>query len=371
MAIHRLLLSLSAAALLFMQGRGDDELLLRQVISQMSSLISAVRNLSLTVHRLESKLDHLGQKLDQLGQRFDRLGQRFDNLGQRFDNMGQRFDHLGQRFDHLGQRFDNMGQRFDNMGQRFDHLGQRFEQLGDKVEVGFSSFHDFGRNRYSVTGKASNVFNGYSTDHAVYLHGKVAVLTFAHHNNSSGDKVSFVEGRAHLKPGIRIITHPTHDLALHASCPQTALNINNYTIPEIGDRVVGIGASWMGMIADVEGGFVNSSTFPHWLGTDPNKNGVFSYDYVISGTIISLQRGGPVANGCGYFGMAHAVNIVGNANIAVVTSAKRIVEFLYSNFDVLKSADMCNTEIVELPIMPFIKCNVEQSPRPLPSQIVV
>ncbi len=344
MAIHHLLLSLSAAALLFMQGRGDDELLLRQVISQMSSLSSAVRNLSLTVHRLESKLDHLGQKLDQLGQRFDRLGQRFDNLGQRFDNMGQ----------------------------RFDHLGQRFEQLGDKVEVGFSSFHDFGRNRYSVTGKASNVFNGYSTDHAVYLHGKVAVLTFAHHNNSSADKVSFVEGRAHLKPGIRIITHPTHDLALQASCPQTALNINNYTIPEIGDRVVGIGASWMGMIADVEGGFVNSSTFPHWLGTDPNKNGVFSYDYVISGTIISLlQRGGPVANGCGYFGMAHAVNIVGNANIAVVTSTKRIVEFLYSNFDVLKSADMCNTEIVELPIMPFIKCNVEQSPRPLPSQIVV
>ncbi len=80
--------------------------------------------------------------------------------------------------------------------------------------------------------------------------------------------------------------------------------------------------------------------------------------------------GGPVANGCGYLGMVHAVTTpkTGNANIAMVTSAQIIVEFLSLHYQDLFYANYCGTKVVELPVMPFMNCNIMEAPQPLPAR---
>jgi hypothetical protein len=249
------------------------------------------------------------------------------------------------------------------------------------MEVGFTVLHNFGRQRIAVMESATHSFDfcgNSSTSHAVYYYGRVAELIVTHHSCSHIEK-ELVAGAVSLN-NRRIITHRTHDLALLAGCPQTAaLDVSNYTIPHVGDNVVGFGLgsianAWMGMVAAVEGA-VNSSTFPRWLGQAPDITDKFLYSYRISGSSQQheKQSGGAVANGCGYLGMAHMVRTpsYGNANFAVVISSLVIDDFLRSNYDILETAEMCNTKVVKLPIMPFMDCKIEQGPRPLPSQEVV
>jgi hypothetical protein len=248
-------------------------------------------------------------------------------------------------------------------------MHSEIHSLRSEVVKGFSSLHDFGRERVKaieststpISFKNSNC-SGVGTRHAVYYDGRVAEIFTPHF--SCADPVKTKE--IFLNSGA---TDDFHDLALLFGCPTKAkvvLNITTFTTPLLGDDVISFGFGdeskvWKGTVADLPTDS-DCKDFPNnpWHGTA-------SYcpdEYITTSFQHEGQSGGAVANGCGYVGIVHGTVRKRNTTFsshATIIGAKVIIALMRKHFDKCARFDSCfDLTTVSLPVVPFMNCEHSQ-----------
>ena len=298
----------------------------------------------------------------------------FDNstkkLQESFDNLTKK---LQESFDNstkkLQESFDDFEIKQKNIFDAFAIEQQNsFNQLNKVVKDGFTSAHNFGRDRVNILKKSSMELRlqgygcvGVGTRHAFFIDGNVGQFFTPHFNCS--------DGVMPMNLSESVITHPNYDLGIILGCPELnfVLNMSTYTKPMLGDSVIAYGfgdtaKAWTGSIADV--GFahkdLHSRPHIHWNGY-PNANHINSDEVYVQSFQHSGQSGGPVSNGCGYVGMSHAV-VVSNdkfAHFCSLIPPKRMIEFVKEHQSKLKRLEDCHDlEVLNLPMMPFMDCDI-------------
>ena len=251
------------------------------------------------------------------------------------------------------------------------------EMKGDIIE-GFRGVHNLGRDRVEVAIKVTRKlsmknFNctGSLTRHAFKFNGYVGEL-MTPHTNCDGANASQLNDRNNL-----IFLHPTKDLGIISQCPSTeaVLDISVSTIPKLGDNVVAFGFGdtaevWTGPMSKIIP-TKDDVLMNHWTGTG---NIITSGEYLVQSAQHHGMSGAATSNGCGYLGMAHAVNIadMGLGVFASIIPAKDIQAFILNitvkNSRALKRYDEClrsdnqlPLDIITFPIFPFMNCSLEDN----------
>jgi hypothetical protein len=185
---------------------------------------------------------------------------------------------------------------------------------------------------------------------SVFYRGKVARV-FAPHLNCSGVN-PYPKG---------IFTDEFHDVAVMAKCPDRGTHALNITfVPDIrlGDDVILYGE---GDIANVWKGVLSGNRFnpaadcglsTPWY---PNTS-ICNGEYLIQSHQHDGLSGSPVANGCGFVGMAHAIMQSG-AIFAAVINGTIIRKLINKFFSKLPNIEDCeDVSVVNLPHYPFSDC---------------
>ena len=162
------------------------------------------------------------------------------------------------------------------------------------------------------------------------------------------------------------ILDDTFDLAIDLRCSPTtsaALDISSIFVPSLGDEIIAFGFGvtalvWEGLVA----GFLSqkmdcSSKATHWNKTSTR---VCFGEIVAQGHQHEGMSGAAVLNGCGYVGMAHAVNKKTNAseaNFAYVIPASAIVRLIEQNLDKLPTIENCRKRSVVPPLAALANCS--------------
>jgi hypothetical protein len=259
-----------------------------------------------------------------------------------------------------------------------EKLSGDVEKLTAMTKQGFQGVHNVGRDRVSIAKQFTNelkvsVFGckGSLTRHAFIFNEYVGELITPHMNCDNATKEQIVERDA------LILLHPTKDLGVISQCPSkdAVLNISVSTIPQLGDNVVAFGFGdtanvWTGPISKLKPK-QEDSLLKHWSGT--LNTTITSGEYLVQSAQHPGMSGAAASNGCGYLGMAHAVEVAefGSGSFAGIISAQNIQDFIRNlttiNKEALKRYDECfksngqPLDIVSFPIFPFMNCTPEES----------
>jgi len=154
----------------------------------------------------------------------------------------------------------------------------------------------------------------FGTRHAVVYEGRVATLFTPHSNCLNSHEFSPTNHG-------NFILHPFFDLAIDTHCLPTpsALDLTSVFVPSLGDEIIAFGFGvtanvWQGLVAGFTRDWICSSPATHWNST---LTRVCDGEIVAQGHQHEGMSGAPVLNGCGYVGMAHAVNSKVNAITAI------------------------------------------------------
>jgi hypothetical protein len=304
--------------------------------------------------RLESRLDSLESRLVASE---TRLEFRLDALESRLVASETR---LESRLDSLESRLVASETRLES---RLDSLESRLvaseKRLMGYITSGFTSLHNFGRDRMSVLQSSSIKItypcNVNSTGHILYFRGKVFMVFTPH-----------VECKKMIAFKDQYILHSKYDVGLFVDWELKeevmALNVTDFASPELGDQIVAFGfgetaKGWLGAIVGAHEKDCNEAQ--HWS----SQARMCQKEYIVQADQHSGQWGGPVANGCGYLGMAH-IAIVTNGTMATfagIITASIILDLAIANFDKLPSlSDYPEIRVVNIPKMPFVDCHHQQ-----------
>jgi len=197
------------------------------------------------------------------------------------------------------------------------------------------------------------------TLHALVRNGRVATI-ITPHIKSSGLNGS-------------VLLHPWYDFGIFTDCVsdlETALNVSEYAIPELGDGLIaygyGVSASvWKGTMSRVARtpGASNCSqtNASHWTGETRLCDG----DLIAQGHQHEGMSGAAVLNGCGYVGTAHAALIRPEnklANFALIIPAKAILDFIDLRSKDLPTLQKCNMQVTTPPVAVHVDCSSRLMP---------
>ena len=193
------------------------------------------------------------------------------------------------------------------------------------------------------------------TRHTVVYKGKVATVFTPHADCLNSHAFSPTNNGNYILDDI-------FDLAIDIRCSNTsaALDISSVYEPSLGDEIITFGYGdtalvWQGVVsARVKNKCVSPAM--HW------GNGTVRF---CSGEIIAQghqhagMSGAPVLNGCGYVGVAHAVNDKTNApdaNFAVIIPAYAVTRLIKKNLDRLPTLADCGQTALAPPLAALANC---------------
>ena len=307
----------------------------------------------------------------------------FVKIGSLLDKRDERlYSELGtlkSTIDALETKFDALETKFDALETKFDALntsvGAQISDLKTYVATAFSDTHFFNRHRVEMLQKVSANFFPCSThtatSHTVVYEGRVATVFTPHADCLNSHAFSPTNNGNYILDDI-------FDLAIDLRCSNTsaALDISSVYEPFLGDEIITFGygdtaSVWQGVVsARVVTKCVDPAV--HW------GNGTVRF---CSGEIVAQghQHGGmsgaPVLNGCGYVGVAHAVNSktnVNDANFALVIPAYGVTRLIKKNLDRLPTLEGCRQRAVSPPLAALANCDTNVPLTPLtPSQISI
>jgi hypothetical protein len=273
------------------------------------------------------------------------------------EKMEKRFSGMDEKMD---KRFSGMDEKMEKMDKRFSGMEEKIDDVNLNVRKGFSSLHDFDRNRvatmrsivrevsFSKT-KEINCTDGSATMFFAHYQRKVAGV-FAPHFNCSG-----------YNPYPQyIFAHEKYDLAIISLCPDEGLNaVDIARTPDIhlGDDVILYGR---GHTAEVWKGVLSGHLKERCGAATPwHGNGsAFEGEFLLHSYQHEGLSGSPVSNGCGLVGMAHAYQDSSSGAIfAAVISAKFIRGMMRKFFFKLPDInDKCHKNVTSIPHYPFSSC---------------
>ena len=241
--------------------------------------------------------------------------------------------------------FSSIIERLTLVEGRLTLVEGQLSSLREDLILAQNSQHQFYSDRLAIIEKASTIFtvencSSFATTHFVAYKGRFASVVTPH---------------LQCTPVKKIILSNFHDLGLNPTCPEEgkkALDISEYSIPKTGDVAMSFGygnyaTSWMGMVTgktEQDIGVLN-----HW-----NMTAFVRQDeFILQGLKHYGQSGGAVSNGCGYLGIAHAMNA--KVNLAYIIGAEHIVSLMKVHYSILPK---CPGAVpIKLPKQPFVNCS--------------
>ena len=274
-----------------------------------------------------------------------------------------------------------LDKRDERLYAKLDAINTTLSSKIDDIKFDLSKNHFFNRIRIEVLQNVSESFehcrssNGslmhFGTRHAVVYEGRVATLFTPHSNCLNSHKFSPTNHG-------NFILHPFFDLAIDTHCQPTpsALDLTSVFVPSLGDEIIAFGFGvtakvWQGLVAGFTRDWNCSSQATHWNST---LTRVCSGEIIAQGHQHEGMSGAPVLNGCGYVGMAHAVNSKVNAITAIfayIIPASVIIEFIKEHHSRLPTLENCSQSAVAPPLAAFADCATNTPLTPPPSQIIV
>ena len=265
---------------------------------------------------------------------------------------------LAQLSDLLDKKLAPIIADFGRLERKVDKLDSNFNQLERKVDnldSNFNGLYNFSHDRLSTLESATTALNvcmndgwiSTATGHAVYYNGFVAMVTVAHTNCSGIPPADYV-----VCDGV--------DLAFVKGCPlggsaTRLLNINVFAKIRLGDEAVAFGfkdgnntkkRAWAGSLMGELGSTNRSLPF---MGLPTHD----SDEHVISGVQLMGMSGAPVANGCGYLGLAHArMDQQYSAVVIPVRTIMKCMDDKSGEFSTLGECQYLERDIVNLPRSP-------------------
>jgi hypothetical protein len=266
------------------------------------------------------------------------------------------------------EKLDELSKKVDELSifflKKVDRLDKKVDNLENLVRAGFTGVHEFDRKRVEALKSSTNNINfnnketcnkGSATIFSVYYRGKIARV-FAPHFNCSG---------VNPFPDF-IFTDDFHDLAVGSQCPTPgthAINITSSSNIKLGDDVIlyGVGDTanvWKGVLSGLYHNQNNCELATPWHGNGSVCNGEFLFQ--------SHQHNGlsgsPVSNGCGFVGMAHAIQLSSSGAVfAAVIGWAVIIKLIEKFYSMLSFIDDCeDIHIVNLPHFPFSDCDEQK-----------
>jgi chaperonin cofactor prefoldin len=320
---------------------------------------------------VETKIDALETKIDALETKFDA---KFNTLETKFDTLNStlsnKFDTLNST---LSNKFDTLNSTLSN---KFDTLNSTLStQIGDLktyFTTAFSDSHFFNRNRVEMMQNVSEQFvfcpKNSGTRHTVVYDGRVATVFTPHLDCLNSHAFSPTNNGNYILDDM-------YDLAIDIRCSNTsaALDISSVYEPSLGDEIITFGYGdtalvWQGVVsARVKNKCVSPAI--HW------GNGTVRFcsgEIVAQGHQHAGMSGAPVLNGCGYVGVAHAVNDKTNApdaNFAVIVPAYDVIRLIKKNLGRLPTLADCGQTALAPPLAALANCATNLPLTPL--QIII
>ena len=291
-------------------------------------------------------------------------------LDKRDERLYAKFDTLNST---LSNKFDTLNSTLSN---KFDTLNSTLSaQIGDLktyFTTAFSDSHFFNRNRVEMMGNVSEQFvfcqKNSGTRHTVVYEGKVATVFTPHADCLNSHAFSPTNNGNYILDDM-------YDLAIDIRCSNTsaALDISSVYEPSLGDEIITFGYGdtalvWQGVVsARVKNECVSPAI--HW------GNGTVRFcrgEIVAQGHQHAGMSGAPVLNGCGYVGVAHAVNDKTNAphaNFAVIVPAYDVTRLIKKNLGRLPTLADCGQTALAPPLAALANCATNLPLTPL--QIII
>jgi hypothetical protein len=307
----------------------------------------------------------------------NKINAKFDTLETKFDTLETKFDTLETKFDTLETKFDTLETKFGTLNTT---VGAQISDLKTFFTTAFSDSHFFNRNRVEKLQEVSANFVHCSnsdgspkysaTSHRLAYKGKTVTVFTPHSDCLNSDAFSPTNNGAY-------ILDDTFDLGIDIRCSpssstSSALDISSIFLPSLGDEIIAFGFGvtafvWQGLVAAFLSTNVDcSSNATHWNSTSTR---VCSGEIVAQGHQHHGMSGAAVLNGCGYVGMAHAVNKKTNAseaNFAYIIPASAIVRLIEQNLDKLPTLEKCGKRSFVPPIATLANCATKT-----PLQIII
>ena len=290
--------------------------------------------------------------------------------------IGTLFDaHFGDLKGQIGDLKGQFGDLKAQIGLLNTSVGAQIGDLKTYFATAFSDSHFFNRNRVEMLRKVSAKFvpcpKQSGTSHTVVYEGRVATVFTPHSDCLNSHAFSPTNNDSYILDDI-------FDLAIDLSCSNTsaALDISSVYEPSLGDEIITFGYGdaalvWQGLVS----AYVNNECVDpaiHWgNGTVRFCNG----EIVAQGHQHEGMSGAPVLNGCGYVGMAHAVNdktIAPNANFAFIVPAYAVTRLIKKNLGRLHRLADCGQIALAPPLAALANCATNIPLTPLtPLQIII
>jgi hypothetical protein len=266
--------------------------------------------------------------------------------------------------------------KFDTLSNKFDTLNSTLSaQIGDLktyFTTAFSDSHFFNRNRVEMMRNVTEQFvfcpEIYGTRHTVVYEGRVATVFTPHADCLNSHAFSPTNNGNYILDDM-------YDLAIDIRCSNTsaALDISSVYEPSLGDEIITFGygdtaSVWQGMVSDRVKSICVSPAI-HW------GNGTVRFcsgEIVAQGHQHAGMSGAPVLNGCGYVGVAHAVNDKTNAphaNFAVIVPAYDVTRLIKKNLGRLPTLADCGQTALAPPLAALANCATNIPLTPL--QIII
>jgi hypothetical protein len=327
--------------------------------------------------RLSMQLDNFKEKLSmELDKRDERLSMELDKRDER---LHVKLDALEIKIDALEIKIDALEIKIDAINTTLSSKIDVIDTKIDDIKFDLSKNHFFNRIRIEVLQNVSENFvhclssDGslmyHGTRHAVVYEGRVATLFTPHSNCLNSHEFSPTNHG-------NFILHPLFDLAIDTDCLPTpsALDLTSVFVPSLGDEIIAFGFGvtanvWQGLVAGFTRNRICSSPATHWNST---LTRVCNGEIIAQGHQHAGMSGAPVLNGCGYVGMAHAVNSKLNAITAIfayVIPASVIIDFIKEHHSRLPTLKNCNQSAVAPPLAAFANCATKTPLTPL--QIII
>ena len=268
--------------------------------------------------------------------------------------MDKRYIGMDEKMD---KRFIGMDEKMD---KRFSGVEGKIDDVNLNVRKGFSSLHDFDRNRVATMRSIVRKLSFSKTTAIICTDGS-ATMFFAHYRRKVAGVFAPHFNCSGYNPYPQyIFAHEKYDLAIISLCPDEGLNaVDIARTPDIhlGDDVILYGRGhtaevWKGVLS---GHFTKScGVATPWHGNGSACEGEFlmqSYQH-------AGLSGSPVSNGCGLVGMAHAYQDSSSGAIfAAVISAKFIRGMMRKFFFKLHDLnEKCRKNVTRIPHYPFSSC---------------
>jgi hypothetical protein len=295
-----------------------------------------------------------------------------------FEIVSKEINPLKDDFKKLSGDVEILSGDVGSLKDDFKKLSGDVGSLKTITQEGFRGIHNIGRDRVSIAKQVTNLLllslvgcSGSFTRHAFIFNDYVGELFTPH-----ADCTNATQDQLRMRDDLFLL-HPTKDVGIIAQCPSkdAVLDISISTIPQLGDNVIAFGfgdtaSVWTGPISKL----VENKDDPfngHWAGTSVTN--ITSGEYLVQSAQHLGMSGAATSNGCGYLGMAHAVDVadLGLGYFSAIISAKDIQTFILDmivmNPHKLKRYKDCfqtnhqPLDIVSFPIFPFMNCSTDDS----------